>query len=78
MGLFDLLRGVVPVAAQQRARYPWNASQNPAPSWLFDPASYDWSDVLGPTPLPDRLGAPELPGPMLLPGGPDPSFSKSP
>jgi len=74
MGLFDLLRGVVPVAAQQRARYPWNASRNPAPSWLFDPASYDWSDVVGPTPLPDRLGAPEPPEPMPLPDRPDPSF----
>jgi hypothetical protein len=42
MGLFDLLRGVVPGAAQQHARYPWNASRNPAPSWLFDPAAYDW------------------------------------
>ncbi len=74
MGLFDLLRGVVPGAAQQIARYPWNASRNPAPSWLFDPASYDWSDVAGPTPLPDRLGAQELPRPMPLPDWPDPSF----
>ena len=66
MGLFDLLRGVVPGAARQQALYPWNVSRNPTPSWLFDPAAYDWSDVVGPAPLPDRSGEPNAASPVPL------------
>ncbi len=74
MGLFDLLRGLVPGAAQQLARNSWMAVANQPPSWLVDPSAYDWSDVLAPSPLPDRVGAPNLPGPVPLPDGPHPSF----
>jgi hypothetical protein len=72
MGLFDLLRGLEPGAAQQLARYPWDASRNPAPFWPLDPGSYDWSDVVAPSP--NRLDAAGLPGLASLPDQPDPSF----
>ncbi len=74
MGLFDLLRGLVPGAAQQLARNSGTAVANQPPSWLVDPAAYDWSDVLAPSPLPDRVGAPNLPEPVPLLDGLHPSF----
>jgi hypothetical protein len=74
MGLFDLLRGVVPSEAHQIARYPWNVSSNPAPSWLFNPAAYDWSDVAGPISLPDFPDKPDAASAVPLIDRPDPTF----
>src|ERR1700730_13324746 len=65
MGLFDLLRGFVPSAAQQLARNFSMASANPPPSWLSDRRVYGGPDVPDPRPLPDSPDGPD--GLRLMP-----------
>jgi hypothetical protein len=74
MGLFDLLRGLVPGAAQLLARNAWMASANPPPSWFLASPGDDAPDLSGPMPLPDRSDGPEPGGPMLLRDWSEPSF----
>src|ERR1700730_15920345 len=65
MGLFDLLRGFVPSAAQQLARNFSMASANPPPSGLSDRRVYGGPDVPDPRPLPDSPDGPD--GLRLMP-----------
>jgi hypothetical protein len=74
MGLFDLLRGFVPAAAQQLARNTWMASSNAPSPWHLAPPGNDTPDLSGPMPLPDRSDGPGPIGPMLLPDWSEPSF----
>jgi hypothetical protein len=71
MGLFDLLRGLVPGAAQQLARNFSMASTNPLPSWLSDGRVYGGSGVPDPMPLPDSPDGPDWLRLMPLPDFPD-------
>jgi hypothetical protein len=72
--LFDLLRGLVPAAAQQLARNAWMASANPPSSWRLAPPGNGAPDLSDPMPLPDRSDGPEPSGPVLLPDWSEPSF----
>ncbi len=71
MGPLDLLRAFTPGMVPQSPRNPWVAAANPPPFWPSDPAAYDWSDIAGAMPLPDRSDGSGSPGAMLMIDRPD-------
>jgi hypothetical protein len=74
MGLFDLLRGLVPGAAQLLARNAWMASANPPSSWRLAPPGDDTPDAPGEMLLRDLSDGPGPTDPMPLPDWSNPSF----
>jgi hypothetical protein len=72
----------MPGGAQQLAPYPSDAWRNPAPFWLVDPASHDWSDAppmfgsAGPAPTAPALGRVPL-SPPLAPSNPTAQFGRA-